>query len=113
MVRSTAGVVAAGAMALGACASANPALDGSALALQRGRQIAERLCVACHAVEPGKASSDPRAPAFGSLEMRHTASLEGRVGELTRRGHYSMPPIGLNEAEIRELVAYIASLDAR
>ena len=78
-----------------------------------GHEVAVRACAACHAVEPGGTSRNARAPAFGSLEMRHTAGLENRVAELTRRGHYEMPPLKLTPDEVRELVAYIANLDGR
>lgn len=97
------------AMALGGCAT-KPAPDPAAA---RGHEIARRRCAACHAVEPqGGASPRDRAPAFASLEMRHTASLEGRVADLAHQGHYGMPPVSLRDDDVRDLVTYIASLDS-
>jgi cytochrome c len=96
--------------ALSACAT--PSVQDTATA--RGHQLARRQCAACHAVEPeGGASLRPRAPAFASLEMRHTAGLEGRVAALTTVGHYDMPKIKLRPREASDLAAYIGSLGSR
>lgn len=99
---------------LGACA-ASPAREqsGPSAYASRGHAVAVRLCSSCHAVEIGAASPVPAAPAFNSLEMRHTASLPGRLVNLTRDGHYGMPPLRLSEEDARALVAYIAGLDNR
>jgi mono/diheme cytochrome c family protein len=45
--------------------------------------------------------------------MRHTASLQDRVADLTSRGHYDMPPLRLSPQEVGDLVSYIASLEGR
>ncbi len=79
----------------------------------RGHEAAVRLCSACHAVEPGGVSPRPRAAAFASREMQHTAGLEGRVAALTRQGHYGMAPIELSAREVGDIVAYIESLGER
>jgi mono/diheme cytochrome c family protein len=95
---------------------AGPALaaeQAKDIAAARGHRIAQRACAACHAVEKDGVSRMAKAPAFASLEMRHTASLSGRVEELTRLGHYEMPPIKLRPKEVADLVRYIASLDPR
>lgn len=97
-----ASLVCAAAIALAACASVK-----SPSATARGHEIARRDCGACHAVEPGAASPNPRAPGFATQEMRHTAGLEGRLEALTRSGHYDMPPVKLSPAEVRDLLAYI------
>jgi mono/diheme cytochrome c family protein len=44
--------------------------------------------------------------------MQHTAGLEGRVAELTRTGHYEMPPVRLSPGEVADVTAYIESLSA-
>ena len=81
---------------------------------QRGRAIAQGACAACHAVEPGReARPGAKAPAFGSLEMRHTVGLEGRLADLTRLGHYGMPPVTLTAGEVSDLRVYIESLHLR
>lgn len=99
------------ALALGACAAAGrnrPAPDPAA---ERGRAVAQRACAACHAVAPGGVGRMAKAPPFAGLEMRHTAALSGRVAELTRQGHYQMPPMALTPGEVSDLVSYIASLE--
>ena len=70
-------------------------------------------CAACHSVERTGVSPMARAPAFASLEMRHTASLRNRVQDLTSKGHYDMPPIRLRPDEVSDIVSYIASLEPR
>ncbi len=101
------------AVALGACAAVGLGRRAPPTPASRGHAVAVRACAACHAVEPGGTSRSAKAPAFGSLEMRHTAPLDNRVAELTRVGHYAMPPISLSSEEVRDLVAYIESLPAR
>ena len=83
-------------------------------AVARGHDTAQQACAACHAVEKaGGDSPVPRAVPFASLEMRHTVGLEGRLAELTRNGHYGMPPVALNGGELADLRAYIESLHPR
>jgi len=104
--------VIAAALALGACAAPGAA-ELAASATAHGHHVAKRACAACHAVEPGGESPRAAAPAFTSLEMRHTAGLEGRVADLTRLGHYDMPPVRLRPEDVRALTAYIESLSGR
>lgn len=81
---------------------------------KRGHDVARRACSGCHAVEPaGGVSPTPRAVPFVSLELRHTAGIEGRLADLTGRGHYGMPPIALTAFELADLRAYIESLRPR
>jgi hypothetical protein len=99
---------------LGACAALGGRLHHAPpTAAERGHAVARRACAACHAIEAAGVSPAPKAPAFASVEMRHTASLESRVADLTRLGHYGMPPVKLSPDEVRELVAYIASFEGR
>ncbi|MDP3174386.1 MAG: c-type cytochrome [Phenylobacterium sp.] len=81
--------------------------------MSRGRKVAQQACAACHAVEVSGVSPRAKAPAFASLEMRHTAALGGRIEQLTRTGHYEMPPLELRPDEVADLAAYIASLEPR
>lgn len=97
------------AVALGGCAllrDENPPPD----TVVRGHAVARKACAACHAVEPAGDSPRPRAVGFASQEMQHIAGLEGRVAELTRRGHYGMPPLVLSAQDASDIVAYIESL---
>ena len=101
-------------LTLGACAATGTKVARSApTPAARGHEIARHACAACHAVEPVGESPRAAAPAFASVEMRHTASLENRVADLTRLGHYEMPPLNLDPGQVRDLVAYIASLEGR
>ncbi len=112
MVRGV--LIAALLAALGACAvMGGPARRPPPTAASRGHEVAQRACAACHAVEAQGVSPRPKAPAFASLEMRHTASLKDRVADLTSRGHYDMPALSLSPEEVRDLVSYIASLEGR
>lgn len=97
-------------LALGACASPK-APDPVAQSVARGHAVAVHACSACHAVDPGGRSPRAGAAAFGSLEMRHVAGLEGRVAEITRGGHYDMPALKLTAGEVADLTAYIESLE--
>jgi len=99
------------ALVLGACAGRHAPVSPISAAA-RGHGIAVQRCAACHGVEPGSVSPRPLAPPFASREMRATAGLDGRLASLTSKGHYEMPPLALRPAEVEDLLAYIASLDA-
>ncbi|HET6971146.1 MAG TPA: c-type cytochrome [Phenylobacterium sp.] len=98
------------ALALGACASLGLRAKGPPTAAERGHALAESICAACHAVEPGAATPAGAPPAFASREMQHVAGLEGRVETLTREGHHAMPPQHLTPDQVADLVVYIGSL---
>jgi mono/diheme cytochrome c family protein len=106
---SPAMVLFAGAILISGCATRGPPPPAD-VELAQGRALAQRICAACHALGPGEDSADPRAPPFPSREMQHTAGLAGRVAELARGGHYSMPPVSLTAAEAAAVTAYIESL---
>lgn len=110
--KRSAGFVVLLLMSLSACAGTDQTHRGARdPAVASGHRIARSVCAACHAVETAGASPMARAPAFASLKMRHTASLAGRVEDLTRQGHYAMPPMTLRPDQVRDLMAYIASLE--
>ena len=97
---------------LSACAT--PRQGQADTPVSRGGVTAQRSCAACHAVAKGDGdSAAPRAVPFASLEMRHTVGLEGRLADLTREGHYGMPPVALSAGELADLQAYIESLRPR
>lgn len=78
--------------------------------VERGHAVARRVCAGCHAIDAGQESANPRATGFATREMRHTAGLAGRVADLTRAGHYGMPPLDLSPQDVSDVVAYIESL---
>lgn len=100
-------------LALGGCAVLGAQHEAAPTPAGRGHEVALRLCAACHAVEPGGVSPQPRAPAFASREMQHTAGLDGRVEVLTRQGHYGMAPVALSAQQVDDVVAYVESLGER
>lgn len=98
------------ALTMGGCASLGlgPKPDTPE---RRGLATAKASCAVCHAVTAGGAESPrAKAPGFASLEMRHTVGLDGRLAELTKRGHYGMPPVALSAGQLADLKAYIESL---
>lgn len=75
-----------------------------------GRQLAERLCTNCHNVGPGSpASSAQVAPPFEWIARKPGQSLERIAGAIIVP-HPEMPSVALTMQEIRDVVAYIASL---
>lgn len=96
-----------------ALAFALPAMAKEPPAVKRGRELAQSACAACHAIERGGTSPNPKAAPLASRDMRHVAGIEGRLARLTREGHYSMPPQALTDDQIRDLLAYIESLAPR
>lgn len=96
------------AVTVGGCATMTASPPATPAA--RGEVVAARVCAACHAMGAGADSASPRAPGFASVEMQHTAGLPGRVADLTRTGHYGMPPVALTPQEVSDVVAYIESL---
>ena len=100
------------ALALAGCAALGTH-HAPVTAEARGLVVARSACAGCHAVEAGATSPQARAPGFASREMQHTAGLEGRVGDLTRLGHYGMPPLRLSPSQVDDVVAYIESLARR
>lgn len=102
-------------IALAGCAtSTEPAADAAApnLAAERGHDLARRQCSTCHAIGQADESLWPSAPPFRSLRLRYNAlSLERRLPEIAEGRHYEMPPLSLDPADVRDLSAYIESLD--
>jgi mono/diheme cytochrome c family protein len=83
-------------------------------ALERGRRLAERDCAMCHAVGDAGESPNSGAPTFRTIRLRYNPiALEKRLAPMPARGHATMPPRTLGQADVPELVAYIQSLDGR
>jgi len=96
------------------CATAGQAppkkLEGSA---DRGRFYALRSCAGCHAVGVLGRSPSVNAPSFSAIRLRYNAlSLPRRLAEISENGHYEMPPIAMTPDEIRDIVAYVETVDA-
>jgi mono/diheme cytochrome c family protein len=76
-----------------------------------GKALAVRWCASCHIVSPEQASGTTEAPPFESIAQRPEDELE-KLEPFLAAPHYPMPPLSLSRTEIRDLVAYIASLSA-
>jgi mono/diheme cytochrome c family protein len=75
----------------------------------RGRTIAVTWCSACHLVAPGQSSATAGVPTFMSMAQR----LPSEVDVLTAfvaNPHPPMPNLSLSRQDIRDVLAYIASL---
>lgn len=103
------------AAALSGCAAtsepAPQAVGASGAAVERGQILATRECSRCHAVGDVGDSLNMTAPSFRTLRLRHTSlSLERRLDEIAKGGHYEMPPLKLQASEVADLAAYLEAL---
>jgi mono/diheme cytochrome c family protein len=93
------------------CAVGAPTHAQTQAAVTRGREIAERLCAGCHAIDGSEGSTiqGTAAPSFRALADRPYQTAESLQAFILTPGH-PMPAMPLELAEIRDLVAYIRSL---
>jgi mono/diheme cytochrome c family protein len=77
----------------------------------RGKEIAERVCAGCHAVndKPGSQVQGTDVPSFRALAQRPLRTPESLQAFIMTPRH-PMPAIPLELREIRDVVAYIQSL---
>jgi mono/diheme cytochrome c family protein len=78
----------------------------------KGRLIAERLCASCHSLtgEPKpNATTSSDILSFPAIARQPKATAEYLAGRIIIP-HPAMPDISLNIAEIRDVIAYITSL---
>lgn len=79
--------------------------------LERGQTIAHDTCARCHGVGAAEDSRNAGAPRFVVIAGRYNElSLEDRLTQIAKEGHYEMPPQPISRDDIRALVAYIQSL---
>ena len=79
---------------------------------QKGRVLAERTCMSCHAIGRQQLRSpNPDAPAF-----RQLARTPGMTATALRAGlqtsHRNMPNLVLHEQDREDIIAYILALNA-
>jgi len=77
---------------------------------QRGHELSARLCANCHAVArnaPGPVLGD--VPGFPAIANRQNSTPEQIAGRIIIP-HPAMPGVSLTAAEIKDIVAYIVSL---
>jgi cytochrome c len=83
--------------------------------IERGRTLAEARCAPCHAVGPVGKSLNPNALPFRTLMQLYRVenmeqALEETIAAALKEPH-SNPPFELSQAEIDDLIAYLASLE--
>jgi mono/diheme cytochrome c family protein len=80
--------------------------------VERGAQVAQDRCAACHAVAMETKSPNRVAPLFRVLSRLYSAKdIETKLAAISEHGHFEMPPLSLREDEIEDVAAYIQSLD--
>lgn len=83
---------------------------GAAQDIERGRQLAERWCSACHTVSrtPAEARADglPSFPAIAAMPAMSPDRMRAAINPL----HSRMPDLSLGKREQDDLVAYMTSL---
>ena len=76
----------------------------------KGRRLAETLCVTCHLVGPhGPPSVVVGVPSFEAI-ANHTGQTPERLAGALIIPHPPMPAISLTNAEMRDIIAYILTL---
>ena len=75
----------------------------------KGKQLANLWCSSCHLVSPDQPTTTGEAPPFETIAERSADQFAWLRAFLTDP-HPPMPRLSLSRAEIRDLVAYIASL---
>jgi len=80
----------------------------------RGRLLAERNCVMCHAVGRADPSANPAAPPFRELNRRYDVEDLGEaLAEGIITGHPAMPEHRFSPAEVNDLIRYLRSIQTR
>lgn len=86
--------------------------EASAESVMRGQILAETRCAACHAVGLTGTSPMAEAPPFRDLHTRYPVRfLQEALAEGLTTAHPAMPQIELQPDEIRDLIAYLESLE--
>jgi mono/diheme cytochrome c family protein len=76
---------------------------------QRGREVAEKLCVACHRVSPEQTSGGAaEVPSFPVIANRPGRTVERIMGSILMP-HPQMPDTALTNQTLADLAAFIAS----
>ena len=78
-----------------------------------GLSLAREVCAMCHAVSGGQTlSPDPEAPTFGQI-ARVPGMTPPALTVALQTSHKTMPNIMLKPDELRNIAAYITSLQDR
>ncbi len=79
---------------------------------QRGLTIARTNCARCHSIDKVSESPLKIAPPFRTLHERYPVTdLEEPLAEGIRTGHPTMPEFRFDPDQVRDLVAYLKTLE--
>ncbi|MEO1161037.1 MAG: c-type cytochrome [Pseudomonadota bacterium] len=87
--------------------------DDEAASIQRGKELAQLLCMRCHAIEGPGPGKEKKSPPFSTLVPNLT--LEGVADQLLEGlplGHDPMPKWEFSEQQAEDLLFYIESVKA-
>jgi mono/diheme cytochrome c family protein len=77
----------------------------------RGERLAKTWCVSCHNIDSNGAElRNDTVPSFAAISKRPETSQKS-LESFLRSKHPRMPAYGLKQQEIRDVVAYIVSLN--
>jgi mono/diheme cytochrome c family protein len=77
---------------------------------ERGALLAETWCSSCHIVSSGQTQGSADAPTFSGIAERSPEAIDALAAFLMDP-HPPMPDLSLTREDIRDLLAYIASLN--
>ena len=77
----------------------------------QGQRLALDICASCHAVRASQTlSPDAAAPSFGAIARTPGMTATALTVWLTAHPHHSMPYLILSGQQVRDVSAYILSL---
>src|SRR5437868_6201600 len=99
-------------IAAAVCAFSSLAHGQTAATIARGRELAERACGGCHAINGGAGGvtiQGINAPSFRAIAGRPNQTPQ-RLQSFIMTPHRPMPGIPLSLAEVDDIVAYLLTL---
>jgi mono/diheme cytochrome c family protein len=96
-------------LVMAACASSPRETE-----LEKGLSLVEANCSSCHAVGDAGLSPAPEAPPFRQLsEGYRVSTLEEALTKGISAGHPPMPEMRFAAEDVRSIIAYLESVQAR
>jgi cytochrome c len=81
-------------------------------AAQRGLTFVRAHCAQCHSIDKASESQLQIAPAFRTLHLKYPIeNLERPLSEGIIAGHPTMPQFRLDPDQVRDVIAYLKSLE--
>ena len=100
------------AFALIGCASTTTVAQDAQPSIERGKDLATRLCRNCHLLDGATTQAVPvGTPTFRSMATAPNQTRE-RVVSALMQPHVPMPDVQLSRTEIDDIIAYIDALRA-